>query len=183
KMSFISDLLIEISSFHIRVGNKLNALANRIGDLTALTTTNKNSLVDAVNEVNGKTSGIDDIGGRNLANPGGHSNNYLSTFFYASDYSLNGFTPTLIDGKQWIKKTTAHTSLRIQVTPIIPNKIYTWSMDVFLDPSAGSSVSIRIASYSSGSYNITNHVITNTPKRIYHTFLSKPTAFNDIPHL
>lgn len=51
-MSFISDLLIEISSFRIRVGNKLNALANRIGDLTALTTTNKNSLVEAVNEVN-----------------------------------------------------------------------------------------------------------------------------------
>ncbi|MDO5636267.1 MAG: hypothetical protein Q4G18_03360 [Myroides sp.] len=52
-MSFISDLLIEISSFRIRVGNKLNALANRIGNLTALTTTNQNDLVGAINEVNG----------------------------------------------------------------------------------------------------------------------------------
>lgn len=65
-MSFISDLLIEISSFRIRVGNKLNTLSNRIGDLTALTTTNKNSLVGAINEVNGKTSALDDFGGRNF---------------------------------------------------------------------------------------------------------------------
>src|SRR5690606_15844657 len=64
-MSFISDLLIEISSFRIRVGNKLNALSNRIGDLTALTTTNKTDLVGAINEVNGKTSALDDFGGRN----------------------------------------------------------------------------------------------------------------------
>lgn len=54
-MSFISDLLIEISSFRIRVGNKLNTLANRIGDLTALTTSNKTDIVGAINEVNGKT--------------------------------------------------------------------------------------------------------------------------------
>src|SRR5690606_29079893 len=53
-MSFISDLLVEISSFRIRVGNKLNTLADRIGTLTNLTTTNKNSLVEAVNEVNSK---------------------------------------------------------------------------------------------------------------------------------
>ena len=51
-MSFISDLFVEISSFRIRVGNKLNALANRIGDLTALTTSNKTDLVGAINEVN-----------------------------------------------------------------------------------------------------------------------------------
>src|SRR5690606_35756656 len=64
-MSFISDLLIEISSFRIRVGNKLNALANRISDLTALTTSNKTDIVGAINEVNGKTSALDDFGGRN----------------------------------------------------------------------------------------------------------------------
>src|SRR5690606_3635020 len=51
-MSFISDLLIEVSSFRIKVGEKLNTLANRIGTLANLTTTNKTNLVDAVNEIN-----------------------------------------------------------------------------------------------------------------------------------
>lgn len=57
-MSFISDLLINVSAFRITVGNKINALGNRIGTLTALTTSNKSSLVEAVNELNGKSFSI-----------------------------------------------------------------------------------------------------------------------------
>src|SRR5690606_14107528 len=57
-MSFISDLLIEVSSFRIKVGEKLNTLADRIGTLANLTTTNKTNLVDAVNELNSKSFSI-----------------------------------------------------------------------------------------------------------------------------
>lgn len=57
-MSFISDLLINVSAFRITIGNKINALGNRIGTLTALTTSNKSSLVEAVNELNGKSFSI-----------------------------------------------------------------------------------------------------------------------------
>lgn len=55
-MGFISDLLIEITSFRIRVGNKLNKLWGDIGNKATLTTTDKSNLVNAINEVNSNSS-------------------------------------------------------------------------------------------------------------------------------
>ena len=52
-MSFISDLIINVSAFRVKIGEKLITLSNRIGNLPSLTTTNKTSLVSAINEVNG----------------------------------------------------------------------------------------------------------------------------------
>lgn len=52
-MSFISDLIINVSAFRVKIGEKLITLSNRMGNLPSLTTTNKTSLVSAINEVNG----------------------------------------------------------------------------------------------------------------------------------
>ena len=57
-MGFISDLLIEITSFRIRVGNKLNKLWEDIGNKANLTTTDKTNLVNAINEVNGNIPNV-----------------------------------------------------------------------------------------------------------------------------
>ena len=51
-MSFISDLIINVSAFRIKIGEKLITLSNRIGNLPSLNTNNKTNLVAAINEVN-----------------------------------------------------------------------------------------------------------------------------------
>ena len=53
-MSFITDLINKITNFRVKVGDKLNTLKNQIGQLNSLTTNDKTSLVEAVNEVNRK---------------------------------------------------------------------------------------------------------------------------------
>lgn len=55
-MSFISNLISNITSFRVKVGEKLNLLSSRIGSLPSLSTNNKESLVDAINEVGSKSN-------------------------------------------------------------------------------------------------------------------------------
>lgn len=51
-MGFISDLLTNVTALRITTGDKLNHLWEDIGNKSNLTTTNKTSLVNAINEVN-----------------------------------------------------------------------------------------------------------------------------------
>ena len=60
-MTFITDLISKITNFRVKIGDKLNTLKSQIGQLNSLTTNDKTSLVDAINEVNNIQ-----IGGRNL---------------------------------------------------------------------------------------------------------------------
>ena len=53
-MYFITDLISKITNFRIKIGDKLNILKSQIGQLNSLTTNDKTSLVEAVNEVNRK---------------------------------------------------------------------------------------------------------------------------------
>src|SRR5690606_24636678 len=181
-MSFISDLLIEISSFRIRVGNKLNALANRIGELTALTTSNKTDIVGAINEVDGKTSALDNIGGRNLANPGGYSNNYLSSFFYSGDFGSR-WQIVNINGQDWVKKISLNNGRLAATLALKPNTTYTWSADAWIDPIDGTSATFNWSAYDGGIYSSTSIVVNNVPRRIFHTFTTKTTTYYDLPHI
>ena len=53
-MPFITDLLSKVTNLRIKIGDKLNILKGQIGQLNSLTTNDKTSLVEAVNEVNRK---------------------------------------------------------------------------------------------------------------------------------
>lgn len=148
-MSFISDLLIEISSFRIRIGNKLNALANRIGVLNNLTTSNKTDLVNAINEVNSNTDNIE-IGGRNLII--GSFNDWRSRTIVQYGYSSR-YIPIQDD---WRGKTVTHSfevkdipageSVRIRIDFYRPDVTY-------ITPYHGNIVSISGKSFVS--YTVT----------------------------
>ncbi len=49
---FITNLINKITNFRVKIGDKLNTLKSQIGQLNLLTTSDKTSLVGAVNEVN-----------------------------------------------------------------------------------------------------------------------------------
>lgn len=56
-MGYLSDLTINITALRITTGEKLNKLYADIGDKSQLNTTNKTSLVNAINELNTNSAG------------------------------------------------------------------------------------------------------------------------------
>ena len=82
-MPFITDLISKITNFRVKIGDKLNTLKSQIGQLNLLTTSDKTSLVGAVNEVNNIQ-----IGGRNLLR---NTENKIDVSTPRNDYHLSTY--------------------------------------------------------------------------------------------